>query len=157
MSKDTVVVRKLDKSECWDFLGRSTFARLAYHLRGHTRIAPINYALDGQRIIFRTAEGSKFYALQVDDAVAFEIDAYDDDEAWSVVAQGRVALEIDEHDAATARSVVIQGHVSEILQPEEIKDATVHLRPWVRTEKKHVLAIAVDKITGREFAITPHG
>ena len=26
MSKDTVVVRKLDKSECWDFLGRSTFA-----------------------------------------------------------------------------------------------------------------------------------
>ena len=136
MSKDTVVVRKLDKSECWDFLGRSTFARLAYHLRGHTRIAPINYALDGQRIIFRTAEGSKFYALKVED---------------------RVALEIDEHDAATARSVVIQGHVSEILQPEEIKDATVHLRPWVRTEKKHVLAIAVDKVTGREFAITPHG
>lgn len=56
------------------------------------------------------------------------------------------------------RSVGDRGHVSEILQPEEIKDATEpHLRPWVRTEKKHVLAIAVDKITGREFAITPHG
>ncbi len=134
MSQNTVVVRKLAKPECWDFLGRTSFARLAYHLRGHTRIAPINYALDGQRIVFRTAEGSKFYALKVED---------------------RVALEIDEHDDTTARSVVIQGHVSEILHPEEISEATVHLRPWVRTEKKHVLAIAVDKISGREFAITP--
>lgn len=137
MSKDTVVVRKLSTKECWGYLSRTSFARLAYHLRGQTRIAPINYALDeDQRVIFRTAEGSKFYALQVED---------------------RVALEIDDYDETRAYSVVIQGHVSEILEPHEIKEATVNLRPWVRTHKKHVLAITVDEITGREFEITPHG
>jgi hypothetical protein len=36
MSQNTVVVRKLAKPECWDFLGRTSFARLAYHLRGKT-------------------------------------------------------------------------------------------------------------------------
>ena len=132
MSKMVATVRKLGSDECWELLRENTFGRLAYQLRGRTRIAPINYAVDEGRLIFRTAEGSKFYALQVDDAVAFEIDSHDDDQAWSVVAQGRVA---------------------EILDAKEMKEATVHLRPWVRTKKKHVLSIAIDELTGRRFAI----
>lgn len=130
MSKMAMKVRNLTDDECWTRLRDTTFGRLAYHLRGRTRIAPINYVVEGERIVFRTAEGSKFYALQVDDEVAFEIDDYDQVSAYSVVAQGRV---------------------EEIVDEAERKEATVHLRPWIRTKKKHVFSLSITEIAGREF------
>lgn len=133
MSKMTVAVRDISTEECWERLRATTFGRLAYHLRGRTRIAPINYVVEGDRLIFRTAEGSKFYALQVEDEVAFEIDDYDEDTAYSVVAQGRV---------------------EEIVDAKERKELTVNLRPWVRTQKKHVLSIAVTELSGRTFELS---
>ena len=127
-----VVVRDLSVDECWNLFRANTFGRLAYHLRGRTMIAPINYSLMGEKIVFRTAEGSKFYALKVEDFVAFEF---------------------DEHDGRTASSVVAHGTVKEVLAEEDAAEITVNLRPWVRTEKRHVLVIEVNEITGRTFIL----
>lgn len=132
MSDNDVVVRELTTEECWNLLRQNTFGRLAYHLRGRTTIAPVNYAVDGDRIVFRTAEGSKFYALKVEDIVAFEI---------------------DEHDGQTASSVVTQGKVTEVLDDDQRAEVTMNLRPWVRTEKRHVLVLDVLEISGRAFVL----
>ncbi|WP_370894756.1 pyridoxamine 5'-phosphate oxidase family protein [Janibacter sp. GXQ6167] len=134
MTDSDVVVRDLTVDECWDLLRQNSFGRLAYHLRGRTTIAPVNYAIDGDRIVFRTAEGSKFYALKVEDIVAFEI---------------------DEHDGRTASSVVTQGKVTEVVDDDERAEVTMNLRPWVRTEKKHVLVLDVLEISGRSFVLDP--
>lgn len=132
MSGDDDVVTKLKKDECWDLLRDNTFGRIAYHLRGRSRITPINYSVDGERIVFRTAEGSKFFALKVEDNVALQIDHVGEDSAWSVVAH---------------------GPVREITDDADVESATINLRPLIRTTKQHVFAIDVDKVRGRRFIL----
>lgn len=132
MSPDDGVIRKLSSEECWDLLRSTTFGRIGFQLRGRTRITPINYVVNGRRIVFRTAEGSKFYALMVEDNAVLEIDDYDDDSAWSVIAH---------------------GSVSEITDDADTPSATANLKPWVPTKKDHVFAIDVDKVRGRHFVL----
>ena len=132
MPRDDGVVRKLRSEECWELLRSTTFGRVGYQLRGRTRIAPINYVVDGHRIIFRTAEGSKFFALRVEDNAVLEIDDYDEDSAWSVIAH---------------------GSVKEITDDEDTARVTADLKSWVPTKKDYVFAIDVDKVRGRRFVL----
>lgn len=122
----------LSDDECWERLRRTEFGRLAYHLADEVHIAPINYAIDGEDIVFRTAEGSKLLGVVMNKDVAFEIDEVDEEaeEAWSVIVRG------------TAR--ILEGH--------EARDAdNLRLRPWVDTRKFNVVSIAVDELSGRQF------
>ena len=130
MARDDAVVHKLGRSECWDLLRSTSVGRIGYRLRGRTRIAPINYVVDGSRVVFRTAPGAKLSALQIDDDVAFQADHYGEDSAWSVLAHG------------TAREITGAPGTDEVL---------AGLRPWVATTKDHVFAIEVDKVRGRRF------
>ena len=132
MARDDGIIRKLSSEECWDLLRSTTFGRIGFQLRGRTRITPINYVVDGSRIVFRTAEGAKFFALMVEDNAVLEIDDYDAESAWSVIAHGGVREITDDPDAAAA---------------------TAGLRPWVPTPKNHVFAIDVDKVRGRRFTL----
>ena len=93
------VVHPLDEKECWEFLGRHEFGRLAYTLVGDVQIVPINYVSDHEAVYFRTAEGSKLLGVTMNDAVAFEVDdlvaAPDgrrDAEACSVVVHGKAEV-----------------------------------------------------------------
>jgi uncharacterized protein len=132
MSRDDAAVRKIGREECWDLLRSTTVGRIGYRLRGRTRIAPINFVVDGSRIVFRTAEGSKFSALQIEDDVALQADHYGEDAAWSVLAHGTA---------------------TEITDEPGTDEATAGLRPWVPTRKDHVFAIEVDKVRGRRFVL----
>lgn len=132
MARNDDVVTKIGREECWSLLRSTSFGRIGYRLRGRTRITPVNYIVDGSRIVFRTAEGSKFFALKIEDDVALQTDHYDEDHAWSVLAHG-IAREITE-EPGTA-------------------DVVARLSPWVPTTKDHVFAIDVDKIRGRRFVL----
>ena len=134
MSDETPITR-LSEEQCWDRLRGEEFGRMAYHLADEVHIAPINYAVDGERLVFRTAEGSKLLGVVMNEDVAFEIDKVDDEEslAWSVVARGKAT----------------------ILEGNEAREAdNLRLRPWVSTEKFNVVAITVDELTGRQFHLT---
>ena len=61
--------------ECWEFLRLPEFGRMAFHLAEQVHITPINYAVDGETLLFRTAEGSKLLAVVMNPDIAFEIDA----------------------------------------------------------------------------------
>ncbi|HYN30805.1 MAG TPA: pyridoxamine 5'-phosphate oxidase family protein [Dermatophilaceae bacterium] len=122
----------LDREACWDMLRAHSFARIGYVLRGEVRIVPINYAVSGDRLVFRTADDSKFYALSANEHVGFELDEVGQDTARSVIARGRAHLLEDE---------------------SEVAEATATLHPWVPTEKRRVVAIEMTHLSGRAFRL----
>ncbi|WP_298750023.1 pyridoxamine 5'-phosphate oxidase family protein [uncultured Serinicoccus sp.] len=125
----------LSERQCWDLLASQEFGRLAYHLSDEVHIAPVNYAVDRDRLVFRTAEGSKLLGVVMDSDVAFEIDQVDDDAetAWSVVARGTAG----------------------VLEGQEAREVdNLRLRPWVGTEKFNVVAITITEVSGRKFALS---
>lgn len=127
-------VTTLSPEDSWAMLRSNEFGRLAFHLADEVHITPINYAVDDQdRIVVRTAEGSKLLGLTMNADVAFEIDEFDEEEARSVVVRGR-ARTLDGHEAD---------------ETEQLP-----LRPWVDTVKLNVVAITVDELTGRRFSLT---
>lgn len=132
---DPTAVRALTVEECWERLRDEEFARLAFHLVGEVYLLPINYATDGRRLYFRTAQGSKLLGVTMNQDVALEIDHYDDDaeSAWSVVVRGSAE--------------VLHGHAAEVVE-------TLPLRSWVPTAKYIVVAIAPTEVTGRSFRLS---
>ncbi|MEI2777273.1 MAG: pyridoxamine 5'-phosphate oxidase family protein [Tetrasphaera sp.] len=123
---------QLTEEQCWELLEKHEFGRLAFHLVGEVHITPINYTVDSERLVFRTAEGSKLLGVVMNDDVAFEIDDIDDEQATSVVLRGTAeVLEGSDRDAVDS----------------------LPLRPWVDTSKSIVVAIKPSEITGRRFEL----
>ncbi len=122
--------RRMSEEEAWEMLHAQEFGRLAFHLADEVHITPVNYAVDGERLIFRTAEGSKLLGVTMNHDVAFEIDEYNDEHARSVIVRGRA------HE--------LRGHEAEATDQ-------LPLRPWVGTTKVNIIAIDVDEISGRAF------
>ncbi|MFN8192846.1 MAG: pyridoxamine 5'-phosphate oxidase family protein [Nocardioidaceae bacterium] len=123
-------VHEMTTEECWDLIRTQEFGRMAFHLAEQVHITPINYAVDGESLLFRTAEGSKLLAVVMNPDIAFEIDDYSDDQAWSVIIRG-TARQLDEL--------------------EEHRAENVPLRPWVPTIKYNVVEITPTEISGRRF------
>ncbi len=130
MSDHDSPVHILHPEESWEFLRSHEFGRLAYHLVGEVHITPINYAIDRERLLFMTAEGSKLLGVTMNADSAFEVDEITEDHATSVVVRG-MAREL-------------HGREKDVVE-------SLPLRPWVNTPKFSVVAIAVDEITGRRF------
>ena len=57
-------VQTLTDSQCRGLLSQSQFGRLGVLLDGYPQIFPVNYALDGEAIAFRTSAGSKLEAAR---------------------------------------------------------------------------------------------
>lgn len=125
------VLTGLSEDECWNLLARHSLGRLAVAAHGEPDIFPVNYVVDGPRVLFRTAPGSKLAELSVNPQVAFEVDEYDDDQAASVVLKGKATrLKLQsEIDAAEALA----------------------LASWIPTLKYRWVRIAPITITGRRF------
>lgn len=119
--------------DCWGLLRRREFGRLAYHDARRVQIVPINYAVDEYRIVFRTAQGSKFASVMENADVAFETDELTDDAAMSVIARG-LAYEVTGEEA---------------LMSDQLR-----LRPWIMDAKNHVVAVDVSEISGRFFYLS---
>jgi uncharacterized protein len=132
MSADEPVTM-LTTDECWAMLHDNEFGRLAFHLADEVHLTPINYAVDKDTLLFRTAEGSKLLAVVMNPDVAFEID------------------ELDEH---RARSVVVRGVARRLEEDEQHRAEQVPLRPWVKTPKYDVVEIRPTEITGRSFDLS---
>ncbi len=80
----------LSRWECFDRLGRMPVGRIAFVSNGDPVIFPVNHALDGEAVVFRTNAGSKLLAADAESPVAFEVDGYDPERrtGWSVIVRG---------------------------------------------------------------------
>jgi hypothetical protein len=129
----------LGVAECWSLLRREEVGRLAVSIADHPDIFPINFLVDGESIVFRTAAGTKLAAAVLGRGVAFEIDGYDPvaGDAWSVVVKG-YAREIE--------------HMLEYFDADDLP-----LFPWHTSVKPNIVRITPDIITGRRFHVADRG
>lgn len=84
----------IPRKECLVLLAGQKVGRLGFVVDGQPMVLPVNHALHGDIVVFRTGEGSMLGAAH-SAKVAFEVDELDADagSGWSVVVQG-VAEEI---------------------------------------------------------------
>jgi nitroimidazol reductase NimA-like FMN-containing flavoprotein (pyridoxamine 5'-phosphate oxidase superfamily) len=127
------IVTELTSDECWEMLRDEEFGRLAFRLVDEVHITPINYAVQGGSLLFRTAEGNKLLAVVMGSEVAFEIDRYDEE---------------------SARSVVVRGTARLLPEDEAHRADNVPLRPWTTTLKYNVVEIQPKVVSGRAFQLS---
>jgi len=123
---------ELDEESCWALLASAEVGRLAVATLNCPDVFPVNHAVDGRTVVFRTGPGTKLDAALSAPAVAFEVDGHDRQrgQAWSVVVKG-VAREIPADHAASAIST----------RPE----------PWQGGYKLRWIRIFPGEVTGRRF------
>lgn len=121
----------LDKSQSWRLLRHTSHGRLGLSVADQMNLVPVNFRIDQDRIVFRTAPGKKLTQLKTQPRVIFQADGILSDQAWSVLARG------------TAR--VLES-------PEDVERAEgLGITTWIPTVKEHFVEIAVEEIHGRHF------
>ena len=129
------VVRHLDEQECWDRVAAAPYGRLALSVFDDVDIVPINAVLSHGDLYFRTAPGSKLAELAANPRVAYEVDGFDDDTAYSVVVKG------------TAERLERQADIDAADQ--------LPLTPWIPTLKYRWVRIHPSSVSGRAFRRGP--
>lgn len=94
----------LGRTECLNLLALAQVGRVGIVVNEQPQILPVNYALDGDAILFRTAEGSVLNQASMRN-VAFEVDRIDEttQTGWSVLVQGHADDIGDTIDATSER------------------------------------------------------
>jgi hypothetical protein len=117
------------EAESWRLLGATSVGRLGVSSAGLPGIYPVNYLVDGQAILFRTANGEKLDALRANAHVVFEVDGVHERGAWSVVITG----------------------LAEIMPADETLPPSATLPPWAPVEPYVVVRITPTAIRGRQW------
>ena len=117
---------------CWRLVSTATIARVGFASDDGMQILPVNFALLGHMIVFRTAKGSMLDALGGGSPVVVEIDHVDppNQVGWSVVVRGAVEK------------------VNRDLLP--LVGNSVH--PWANGERDVWLWVRPQRITGRSIS-----
>jgi nitroimidazol reductase NimA-like FMN-containing flavoprotein (pyridoxamine 5'-phosphate oxidase superfamily) len=126
-------LERMSREDCVALLETHEVGRLVVVENGRPLVFPVNYAMDGDAPVFRTASGTKLWA-SAHSPVAFEVDDVDREAqtGWSVIVHG-VAQEITAFDSSD-----VQGRVYGL---------PVH--PWAKGDKPSFVRIAPRLITGR--------
>jgi uncharacterized protein len=125
-------IEEVAADECLRLLATQKVGRVGVVLDNQPLILPVNYALDGDTVVFRTDPGSKLVAAVLE-RVAFEVDEIDNQGrmGWSVLVQG-VGQELQSSD----------GEAFERAQ-------AMLIVPWVGGEKQHWVRVVSKQISGR--------
>lgn len=120
----------LDRVECLEKLRSRAIGRVGGVSNGRPFVLPVNYAMVGDDVLFRTAPGTKLRSAIWGARVAFEVDEVDQgsETGWSVMLIGR-AEEADE-----------------LLDDEGLRTA---LRPWAIGSREYLVRIRTMDVSGR--------
>ena len=88
--------------ECLRLLASVPIGRVGFQSDGELVMLPVNHAVDGQDVVFRSAIGSKLSAAESEKIVTFEADHFDARRrvGWSVVVTGHAEVVYDDADIA---------------------------------------------------------
>jgi nitroimidazol reductase NimA-like FMN-containing flavoprotein (pyridoxamine 5'-phosphate oxidase superfamily) len=129
---DRTGLEVLAPDECMRLISEHHLGRLAVVVDDQPLMFPVNYALDGRQIVFRTDSGTKLHGAD-GHRVAFEIDGADPryHEGWSVLVVG---IASEEHDELRIREL-----------------EKLPLRPWGGAPKSHWMRIQRSAVSGRRI------
>ncbi|HYI46458.1 MAG TPA: pyridoxamine 5'-phosphate oxidase family protein [Actinomycetota bacterium] len=127
-------MEQLDRKECMKLMERHPACVGRVALPGpRPVIFPVNYAVDGDHIVFRTDPGTKFHAAVHKSFVAFEVDWVEP--TWQI-----------------GWSVVVRGQAHVVADPDELERVRkLPLFPWVDGDKEFFVSIKTDLISGRRL------
>ncbi|QEO09444.1 pyridoxamine 5'-phosphate oxidase family protein [Protaetiibacter larvae] len=121
----------LDEDACWALLADAEVGRVAFADGDDVEIFPVNFAVGGRSILFRSAPGSKLALVLSHPRVAFQADGRDDVVAWSVV---------------------VHGEAERLAFDDEIEHSGVlSLVSWSPSEKFNYVRITPDRVSGRRI------
>ena len=118
---------------CLRLLAAVSIGRVGFVADGEVLVLPVNFVMDGQAVVFRTASGSKLAGAEDRSAVAFEADNYDDitQSGWSVLVSGDAHL---------------------VTGPAELEQVTaLGISPWAGGERDTYVRLTAREITGRRI------
>lgn len=123
----------LDRADCLRLLSTATLGRVGLCMRALPIVLPVNFVVDGDRVIIRTGAGSKLEAAMERAVVAFEVDDIDPvyHEGWSVVVTGMAEVVSDPGDIARLEHLP--------------------LRPWSTVPGDTFLSIRTELLSGRRL------
>ncbi|MDQ2677523.1 MAG: pyridoxamine 5'-phosphate oxidase family protein [Actinomycetota bacterium] len=125
----------LSPEECWRLLAAAPVGRVGFFDEGSPVILPVNFAVDGHSIAFRSAAGSKLDAAVMNRPVCFEIDQWDAmaHTGWSVLAKGTADHVLDEEGLASMERLPVV--------------------PWSRPDLRiEWIRMTVQELSGRRIA-----
>ena len=124
-------LRTLSPAECFGLLELGGIGRVGFAAADGIMMLPVNFALAGRTIVFRTAPDT-LLALYANAQVSFEVDHLDEAlrAGWSVLVHGRA------HKVTDERGV------------KRLEDRT-HLQPWAGGARDVYVRIAPIRISGR--------
>lgn len=116
---DHAGLQTLPFEDCLRLLASVPVGRVGFASDGELVILPVNYAIDGQDVVFRTAAGSKLSAAEEHELVAFEADSYDPGAraGWSVLVTGRAEVIYEESEADRLSELGLQSWGSPVERP----------------------------------------
>lgn len=121
----------LDRDECLRLLGTVPIGRVGITTRALPAILPVTFRRDGDRILFRTGEGTKLATATRNTVVSFEVDDFD-------------------AAAHTGWSVLVIG-VARRIEGDEARALATDLPRWADSEDGHVVAITAELVSGRRL------
>lgn len=121
---------EITSAECYELLASRSVGRVAFVVDGAPIVVPVNHAVDGDDIVFRTSPHSELGRSMAHGPVAFQVDDFDDfsQSGWSVLVHG--SAHYDDPDA---------GSIEE--RP----------RPWAEGVRVLVVRIRPLQVTGRRL------
>jgi nitroimidazol reductase NimA-like FMN-containing flavoprotein (pyridoxamine 5'-phosphate oxidase superfamily) len=129
----TTVLRALTPAECFGLLEPGGVGRVGFTAANGIMMLPVNFAVAGRAIIFRTAPDT-LLALYADTQVSFEADRLDETlrEGWSVLVHGRA------HQVTDERQV-------------KYLERELTLEPWAAGARDVYVRITPNRISGRRI------
>jgi len=122
----------LDPATCWDLVARTPVGRIAFVEGGEPMVLPVNHAVVGHRVVFRTFGGSLLHEALLREPVAFEVDDFDP-------------------STRTGWSVVVRG-IADLADPP----TDVDLHPWAdRVARDDWVQVRAEEISGRRIVPAP--
>jgi nitroimidazol reductase NimA-like FMN-containing flavoprotein (pyridoxamine 5'-phosphate oxidase superfamily) len=122
-------MEELSRDECLELLGSCPVGRVAVHRPDAAPLViPVNFVLDDEVIVFRTAAGTKVDALRIG-PIGFQVDAIDPfrHTGWSVYVEG-AAYEATHWEVEH-----------------------LELRPWAPGTKDRWIRLAPSHVSGRRI------
>jgi nitroimidazol reductase NimA-like FMN-containing flavoprotein (pyridoxamine 5'-phosphate oxidase superfamily) len=131
MEVDRSGLEVLGRDECLRLLASATLGRIGFTSGALPAVLPVNFCLDGERILVRTGRGSRLDAALQNAVVAFEVDEFDPihHSGWSVA---------------------VTGVATEVGDPTELDAARQEpVTRWTPPGSESVVAISTEFVSGR--------
>ncbi|MEO7126272.1 MAG: pyridoxamine 5'-phosphate oxidase family protein [Nakamurella sp.] len=125
----------LSSSRCYRLLAERSVGRIGVVSDGYPVIIPVNYAMDGETVVVRTARGSVVGRADLTKA-SFQIDQFDPKRksGWSVLLRGQLnALTVEDRNELIERT------------------RATGVSPWAPGEHDLWMRISPEDVSGRQI------